>query len=75
MRPVHEELCVRVRQEHYVQVNANWTRDAWAGVAATDKEKQWPHMAAKYPREAQRIPYEQFRHYACLVRSAHRLRT
>lgn len=67
-----EELCVHVCQEHYVQVNANWTRDAWAGVAATDKEKQWPHTRAKFPREAQRVTFEQFRHYACLVCSPRR---
>ena len=54
-------------QEHYVQVNANWTRDVWNGAAETDAWKQWPAVKARFPVEAAKIPWEQYRHYASLV--------
>jgi hypothetical protein len=56
-------------QEHYVQINSNWTRDIWAGVAQTETEKQWPFIKAKFPQEADTITYEQYKHYASLVRT------
>ena len=54
-------------QEHYAQINANWTRDVWAGTAQTEAEKQWPAVEAKFPKEAEKITWEQYRHYASLV--------
>ena len=76
--PVHcIALCLLSRltsvgcllQEHYVQVNSNWTRDVWAGAADTEEWKQWPAVKARFPVEAAKIPWEQYRHYASLVRS------
>jgi len=54
-------------QEHYAQINANWTRDVWAGTAQTEAEKQWPAVKAKFPKEAEKITWEQYRHYSSLV--------
>ncbi len=56
-----------VLQEHYVQINSNWTRDIWAGAAPTETEKQWPFIKAKFPQETQKITYELYNHYASLV--------
>ena len=62
-------MAGRLLQEHYVQVNSNWTRDVWAGAAETEEWKQWPAVKARFPVEAAKIPWEHYRHYASLVRN------
>ncbi len=49
-------------------MNSNWTRDVWAGTADTEEWKQWPAVKARFPVEAGKIPWEQYSHYASLVR-------
>lgn len=60
-------LLAAMLQVHYAEINANWTRDVWAGTANLEAEKQWPAVLAKHPKEAKKITLEQFRHYATLV--------
>ena len=50
-------------------MNANWTRDVFAGNASLEPERMFPALIAEKLPGADKVTFEEFKHAASLVTS------